>query len=131
MPPVPTRPTKSRLTLPQVRILKALADRPEGTGLMRSSIAKIAGVSESMTGNLGPISNEKSVLDATTKRYGRTSLLALGYVTCEKLDIDGLTEYHYVITAAGIKELEWYLALNPCLPKKRDKELCINDRYSS
>lgn len=97
---------------------------------MRSSIAKIAGVSESMTGNLGPISTDKPTLDATTRKYGRTSLLALGYVTCEQLNIDGLIEYHYIITAAGIKELERYLMLNPKLPKKRDKELCVNDRYS-
>lgn len=57
-------------------------------------------------------------------------LLALGLVEEVILNIDGHSEVNYRATRDGIEACQAYLAAKgQQLPKHRDREACINDRY--
>lgn len=127
MPVVP-KPVYNWPTLPQMRILRSLyeVDKAEKeissdlVGMLtRMQIAEVAGVSSSMTGNLGPIETDKVALASTSKRYGRRNLLERGFVKKRVIELDGgVTEYYYYITRAGIDEYERYVAINGEIPEK-------------
>lgn len=95
----PPREKKRGLRTPQLRILKALIEYKGADGLTRAEIAKKAKVSPSMTGNLGAI--DPIDTEACEKRYGKRSLIGLGYVS---MAIHEGGESYYKATKAGVKE---------------------------
>lgn len=128
MPIAPGRLPKVKLTLPQVRILKALADLPDTYDvkeLSRTEIARKAGVSQSMTGNIGPESDDPAVIEATSVLYKRRSLMHLRYVTRRRIYLDGgKYETYYTMTKEGELALAAYLTeyTVPELAKKNQQE---------
>jgi hypothetical protein len=56
-------------------------------------------------------------------------LVERGLVEVVPLDIDGLVEVNYRITAAGIRAYQAYLAAGGTLPAVKDAALCTNGRY--
>ena len=58
-------------------------------------------------------------------------LLDLELVKEVTIELDSRQTTVYRITAAGVKALQRYLTETPRLPKKRDKELCVNARYQT
>jgi hypothetical protein len=96
------RARKGGLRLPQVRILRAIKDRP----LTRTKIiAKITqeGKATAIGFALGPV--DKGRYTAYTAQCGYKSLLALGYVRPVVIDVDGKKETLYEATAAGKKAI--------------------------
>ena len=67
-----------RLTVPQIRCILRGACGHFNDGLTRPQIARIAQVSPSMTGNLGPDSPEQ--IAACDRKYGKRSLYSYGLV---------------------------------------------------
>lgn len=111
MPPIPSlqkrkekksRKTKEGLRKPQVHILKILLP---GGFLSRSKIADRSLIAINtlcpMLGTGDPDASER-----IEKRCGVKSLVTLGYVNVITIDVDGLAEDVYSITAAGREAFE-------------------------
>lgn len=125
-------PATPRLRVPQARVLAALVppypeDPPRLWPLWgRPALARRAGytpVSGSITRALNGIRAGSSSGDP------QTGLLALGYVETVEVDVCGVTESNYRITAAGVAALHAYLAEHGELPPLRDQGASTNKRY--
>lgn len=137
MPPTiatTTHATKSTLRVPQARVLKALMPKEEDRAkhfaywptYNRVSLASRAGFIPT-TGTINRVLN--GIPNGSSSGEPHPGLLERGLMKAESLETDSGFETVYRITAAGIREVEAYLADIGRLPKKRDKELCVNDRY--
>lgn len=126
--------TEHGLRVPQARILQALMPAhpsdhyTEWPLLNRAALGIRAGytaISGTITRALNGIHEGSSSGDP------HPGLLARGLVKATSVDVDGVTEVNYRITAAGIREYEVHLAANgKQLPPVKDAELCTNDRYA-
>jgi hypothetical protein len=120
-----------KLRLPQARVLAVLvppnpSDPPsEWASVPGKVIAYRLGTSEVSDYIRRAMRGLREGSPSGTPHKG---LLALGYATEYVLDIEGLDEIHYQITAAGIAAITEYLKHNK-LPPVRNASLCTNDRY--
>lgn len=114
---------QNKIPTPHLRVLKALS---KDNDLPRSKLNGKAGFSDG-SGTLNVALNGRKKND-----YGNgiKGLLDLGYVSRKEVDVDGVTDSIYHLTAAGAKALERYLAEHSKLPSIRDKSACVNTRYS-
>lgn len=122
------------LRVPQARLLRALmpavpSDPPiEWPVLNRSAL----GVQAGYTAISGSVSRALGGISASNKTSGdpHPGLLKLGFVESFELDIDGLTELNYRITAAGIRAYQSFLAQGGKLPPLKAATSCTNLRYA-
>lgn len=122
------------MRVPQARVLKALVpaypeDPPfEWPLVTRAMLGVRAGytvISGTVTRALNGIQPGSSSGDP------HLGLLALGLVEVIVLDIEGVSEDNYRITAAGIRAFREYTAANgDKLPPLKDAASCTNDRYA-
>lgn len=123
----------THLRTPQARVLRALipddaADHyTEWPLLTRPQLGVKAGytaVSGTITRALNGIHPGSSSGDP------HPGLLARGFVKATSVDVEGVVETNYRITAAGVRAYADHVAAHgERLPKVRDAELCTNDRY--
>ena len=125
-------PTEQKVDLrvPQARVLHALMpDYPEDppsewpilTRVVLSLRAGYTAISGSITRAFNGIKPGSSSGDA------HLGLIALGYVDVEEVDIEGVVEQSYRITAAGIEAFKRFFAKSGgSLPPLRDAALCVN-----
>lgn len=120
---------KPSLRIPQVRVLKALMPKKNGEKplLDRMSLAKKAGFNPT-TGTINRVLN--GIPEGSSSGQPHPGLLELGYIKRRALDIDGVIEVNYYITADGIKALVKYLTANRRIPEVRSADLCTNERYN-
>lgn len=131
MPVSPT--TANRLRTPQARVLRALlpadpADHyTEWPLLTRAQL----GIKASYTAISGTITRAlNGVREGSSSGDPHPGLLARGLVKVTAVDVEGMIETNYRITAAGIRAYQDHVASNGTrLPKVRPAEQCINDRY--
>lgn len=119
------------LRVPQARVLRALmpsdltdhyTDWPVLTRAALGVRAGYTAISGTITRALNGIHKDSSSGDP------HLGLIARGLVKVTMIDVDGVVETNYRITADGIRE---YLAHGKRrLPKVKDAALCTNDRYS-
>ena len=130
---------RDKLRIPQVRILAALMpDRPSDPRtdwplLTRAYLAVRAGytpISGSVTRALNGI-RPGSSSDARGSKpgQGHLGLIARGYVDDVPIDLDGLIEANYRITATGIVAYQSFIAEGGRIPPLKPAEVCINKRY--
>lgn len=104
--------TKNALTLPQVRVLRAVAGGP----LTRQAVCRKAGFAAG-SGTLG----------VALRGRGGIGLIDAGMITRSMLDVEnGLVEVSYAITAKGKRALA---KAAKRLPKIKSKLTCTNLRY--
>lgn len=124
---------REELRIPQARILKALMplhpdDPPfEWPMITRSQLAIRAGytiISGSVTRALNGIRDTN-----TTSGDPHLGLIGKGMVESVTIDVEGLGEVNYRITAKGIKEFQFFLKSGGRIPALRDRAICINTRY--
>ena len=133
MPKLPEKVTRSTLRIPQARVLRALLPDNESTHwidwptLTRCALASKAGFIPT-TGTINRVLN--GIPTGSSSGEPHLGLIERGLIKVVVMEInDGVFENSYRITAKGIKEIKHYLALNK-IPKRRDKALCVNDRYA-
>lgn len=123
-----------RLPTLQARVLMALMPRdischPFDYPLYtRSALALTAGytiLSGSITRALNGIRQGN-----TTSGDPHAGLIERKLVETVVLNIDGIKETNYRITAAGIRAVQVFLATGGKLPVIKDASLCVNNRYS-
>jgi hypothetical protein len=130
-PFVTAKKGKSKLRTPQARVLQALMPEDLTAPLfdwplrMPKGIAKMIGVSQQSDCIRRAL---RGLPKRSSSGKAHDGLLALGYVEPLELDIDGVKEIHYRITAEGIKVIQDYLS-NYKLPKIKSTDLCVNKRY--
>jgi hypothetical protein len=122
-----------KLRTPQARVLAALMptylDDPisEWPLLTRAALSLKAGytaISGTTTRALNGIHEGSSSGDP------HPGLLKLGLVEEQLVDVDGITETNYRITAAGVSIYQEYIRVKGGkLPELKDASTCINDRY--
>lgn len=109
------------LKIPQVRVMRALAG---GAVLTRAKLQERAGYTAA-SGTVTRVLN--GLREGSSSGAAHPGLLALGLVERVDLDVDGVTECGYALTAAGEARLA---ALNGTpLPKHRDRWKSTNYRY--
>lgn len=127
--------TADGLKVPQARCLKALMPKPEARdahftewpSLCRTDLASKAGFNPT-TGTINRVLH--GIPQGSSSGEPHPGLLERGLMKATDLDIDGVAETQYRITAAGIRAYERHVAEHgDRLPKRRDKALCVNDRY--
>ncbi len=128
---------RGRLLTPEARILQALMpekgvldplyqdDWPTFTRAQLSVRAGYTAISGTTTRALNGVRANSSSGDP------QLGLLKGKLVEEIVLDIEGLKETNYRITATGIKAYHAHVAIHgEKLPKLKDAKLCINDRYT-
>jgi len=129
------RPAKTGLRTPQARVLAALMparidDPPiEWPLLTRAQLGVRAGYT-SLSGTITRALN--GIRPGSSSGDAHLGLIARGLVEEQSVDVDGVTELNYRITAAGICEYSAYtLITGSQLPALKDPSSCTNDRYRS
>jgi len=133
MPKLPTATTdKPTLRVPQARVLKVLmpsdtADHwVEWPTLTRHALAVKAGFNP-ISGTLNRVLN--GIREGSSSGDAHPGIVERGLVKVVPMEVnEGVWENSYRITAAGIRELQRYLAQHK-IPKRKDKASCVNDRY--
>ena len=134
---MPAPPKQEGLKIPQARVLKALMPKDEARehhftewpSLIRTSLATKAGFNPT-TGTINRVLH--GIPQGSSSGEPHAGLLERGLLKAEDFVVpeDGINETRYRITAAGIKAYGRYVAEHgDRMPKRRDKALCINDRY--
>lgn len=130
------KPAESGLRVPQARVLRALMPKvttdhySEWPLLTRAALGIKAGytaVSGTITRALNGIHIGSSSGDP------HPGLLERGLVKVVTVDVEGMMELNYRITAAGIRTFEAYQTTTgkKRLPPVKDAALCTNDRYTT
>lgn len=122
-----------KINIPQARVLSVLMPaRPEDPPtewpfITRGRLQELAG----FTVKSGGLTRVLNGIRAGNRTSGtpHPGLIERGLIAVEMLDIDGLTEYNYRITATGIQALKNYFARGGKLPEKRDASTYTNRRY--
>lgn len=128
--PFTTSTPKIELRVPQARVLHALMpEHPEDPPSEWPTLSRaVLGVRAGYTAISGSITRAlNGIRPGSSSGDAHLGLIALKLVEVEELDIDGLVETNYRITAEGIKEFKIFLANNgSALPPLRDAALCVN-----
>jgi hypothetical protein len=123
------------LRVPQARVLAALVpddptDPPsEWPLLTRAQL----GIRAGYTGTSGSITRTMNGLrEGSSSGNAHPGLLGAGLVEAIEIDVDGLAETNYRITAAGIAAYQAHVAATGGkLPEVKSAALCVNNRYRS
>lgn len=127
-------PSASLIRTPQARVLAALVpedpmgyviDWPIWTRALLAVRAGYTAVSGTVTRALN------GIRPGSSSGEPHAGLLDLGYIEEVVLDIDGVNEVNYRITAAGIRAYQEYVAAKGKLPELRDAASCTNHRYKA
>lgn len=127
-----TSKTTIKLRVPQARILKALlpkAGQRTVPAFSRTDLAKKAGLSP-LSGTVNRALN--GIPEGSSSGDAHKGLVDLGYLKRIVIKDDSVDEICYEITKSGIKAIQAYLEDHAGrLSKTRDKEVCINHRYTA
>ncbi len=132
-PPPPTVKAKIDLPLQQVRVLDALMPKDPTRSFENWPLLTRAclGIKAGYTAISGSITRALDGLrEGSSSGEAHLGLLAKGMVEKVKLDIEGVAEINYRITAEGIRELQAYRAIHGReLPKQKSTKVSSNNRY--
>lgn len=126
------RGTKGLLRVPQARVLAALmpADPSDPAFDWPTLSRAILGVRAGYTAISGTITRAlNGIQPGSSSGSPYLGLLTLRYIEETVFDIDGVREMCYRATPAGQAAYQAYITAVGSLPRHRDKELCVNDRY--
>lgn len=113
--------------VPQMRVLDALMpvrtnDPPsEWPMLTQRWLNQRLGYSEISTGVVRPL---RGIPVGSSSGTPHPGLLGLGWVEMIAVDVDGVTENNYRITASGVVAYKAFLSQGGKLPPKRNADVC-------
>ena len=132
-----SRTVDNTLRVPQARVLAALMpeypvdekDPPsEWPVVTRAQL----GVKAGYTATSGTVTRAlNGIREGSSSGDAHIGLLARGLMEEIILDIDGVTEVNYRITATGISAYKAHITTHGKLPEVKDATTCTNDRYLS
>ncbi len=120
------------LRVPQARVLAALmpidqSDPPSEWPLLTRTIL---GIRAGYTATSGMVNRVLGGIQHKCKSgEAHPGILELELIEKESVEVDGVTEMNYRITAAGIQAYRHHITTYGKLPEFREKSLCVNDRY--
>jgi hypothetical protein len=124
--------TAPELRVPQARVLAALmpANPSESRYNWPVLTRPLLSVEAGYTGTSGTITRAlNGIREGSSSGDAHPGLLARGLVEEVPLDIDGLIEVNYRVTAAGIREYQAWVAAGGKLPAIKDSTKNTNRRY--
>lgn len=130
-PQQPTAEEVPPLRTPQVRVLAALMPEDPSARRFRWPLLTRAklGVGAGYTAISGSVTRAlDGIRPGSSSGAAHLGLLALGHVEVLILDIDGVKEINYRITASGIAAYRRWLAENGGIPPVRNAETCTNTK---
>lgn len=129
-----TEPQKSKMRVPQLRVLSALMPEDTTTDPINWSLFTAVNIADNLGASL--ISDLirralRGIQVGSTSSVSYPGLLELGYVESVTFNIDGVEETNYRITPTGVVAyLAQILEFGPPPAKTRNRESCTNKRYS-
>jgi hypothetical protein len=140
VPPAPAKPmevtvdatTPQGLRIPQARVLQALMplypeDPPSEWPLLTRSAMCIRSGYTTISGTVTRVLN--GIRPGSSSGDPHLGVLARKLVEEVVLDICGVSEVNYRITASGISAYQEFINSGGVIPPVKDTSLCINDRY--
>ena len=114
---------KVGLKIPQIRVLRLLAD---GGGCSRARLSELAGYT-AISGTVTRVIH--GLREGSTSGPAYPGLLDAGLVEENALNMDGIKEVCYTITEAGLSALAALNGEASNLPPLRNRKVCTNKRY--
>lgn len=121
------------LRTPQARVLRALMPkRPDSDELCWPLVTRaMLAVRAGYTALSGTVTRALNGIRPYNKKSGdpHPGLIERGLIEVVRVDVCGLMEVNYRITASGVSAYLRHVADHGELPPLKDAALCVNDRY--